>query len=109
MRGTIALAAILGLVSLGGCITSNAEVPEWFEQRSAEQDSAYPTLRSVPRETVANTNTAHWRQVERELVAAGDAVRANPRAEPAAAGQDPAAFVEEARQELEETRQSHEP
>lgn len=109
MRGTIALAAILGLVSLGGCITSQAETPEWFAERSAERDSSYPALRSVPRDTVANVDTAHWRQVESELVAVGEEVRANPRAEPAAAGQDPAAFVEEARQDLEETRQSHEP
>jgi hypothetical protein len=109
MRGTIALAAILGLVSLGGCITSNSEVPEWFEQRSAERDTAYPALRSVPRDTIANTDAAHWRQVERELVAVGDEVRANPRAEPTNGEQDPAAFVEEARRELEETRQSHEP
>jgi hypothetical protein len=109
MRGTIALAAVLGLVSLGGCITSNSEVPEWFEQRSAERDSSYPALRSVPRDTVANTDAQHWRSVEQDLVAVGEEVRANPRAEPAAAGQDPAAFVEEARQDLEETRQSHEP
>jgi hypothetical protein len=36
-------------------------------------------------------------------------VKANPRAQPATQTQDPAAFLEEAREDLEEARQAHEP
>ena len=109
MRGMFAFAALIGLISLGGCISSSGEVPEWFEQRSAANDSSYPSLRDVPRSTTANTDADHWEAVEQDLIAAGEAVKANPRAQPAAQAQDPAVFVEQARQELEETRQSHEP
>jgi outer membrane murein-binding lipoprotein Lpp len=109
MRGTIALAAVFGLVSLGGCISSSGEVPEWFEQRSAANDSSYPSLRDVPRSTTANTDANHWEAVEADLLAAGQAVKTNPRAQPATTVEDPNAFVEQARQDLEATRQSHEP
>jgi hypothetical protein len=111
MRGTIAIAALFGLSALSGCITSRGETPEWFAERSAENDAAYPSLRAVPRETTANTDPAHWRAIEGDLAAAGQAVREHPRAEPASAANavDPAQFLEEAREDLEETRQSHEP
>lgn len=109
MRGTIVLGALAGLLGLGGCISSTAETPEWFSQRSAEADSSYPTLRSVPREIIANTDAAHWRAVERDVVAAGEAMKANPRAQAAGPTEDPSVFLEQAREDLEETRQSHEP
>jgi hypothetical protein len=108
MRGTIAMAAVIGLLSLGGCINTSGEVPAWFEQRSAENDSSYPTLRSVPRTSQANVDPAYWAAVEHDVVAAGAALKAHPRAEPAPA-EDPTGFVEEAQEALEETRQSHEP
>ena len=109
MRGTLALAALLGASSLAGCISVGNDVPEWFAQRSAEQDASYPSLRDVPNGSSANTDAAHWAAVETELVAVGQAVRANPRSEPATNQEDPAAFLEEARRDLEETRASHEP
>lgn len=102
-----ALATIL-CFGLAGCISSG-ETPEWFAQRSAENDEGYPSLRSVPTGTDANVDAAHWAAVEADVVAAGQAVRTNPRAQPAAATESPAEFLEEARQDLEETRQSHEP
>ena len=107
MRSAL-VAATLAL-GLGGCVAGGGEVPEWFSQRSAEADAGYPSLRSVPTGTDANTNAAHWAQVETDVVAAGQAVRSHPRAAPATETQDPAAFLEEARQDLEETRQSHAP
>jgi hypothetical protein len=110
MRGTIALAALAGLVGLGGCInTSSVETPEWFSERSAENDSSYPSLRSVPRDHDANVDAAHWATVEADVVAAGQAVKQNPRSEPASQAETPAEFLDEAREDLEETRQSHEP
>jgi len=109
MRGTLAIAALVAASGLGGCISSGSEVPEWFAQRSVEQDASYPSLRDVPRGTTANTNAAHWARVETEMVAAGQAVKDNPRSEPAAQGENPAEFIDEAREDLEETRASHEP
>jgi hypothetical protein len=109
MRGTIALAALAGLVGLGGCINTSVETPAWFSERSAENDSSYPSLRSVPRTNDANTNAAYWAGVEAEVVAAGNEVKNNPRSEPASQAETPAEFLEEAREDLEETRQSHTP
>lgn len=109
MRGSLALAALFGVSGLGGCISTPSEVPEWFEQRSVEQDASYPSLRDVPIGTTAEVDADHWDAVETELVAAGQEVLANPRAQPATNTEDPAVFLEEARQDLEETRASHEP
>lgn len=108
MRGTIAI-AVVGLLSLGGCISASSETPAWFAERSAASDASYPSLRDVPDAVTANTNAAHWNAVQADLTAAGQAVKTNPRAEPATGEQDPSAFLEEARGDLEETRQSHEP
>jgi hypothetical protein len=109
MRGTIATAAVAGLLSLGGCISASSEAPAWFAERSAASDASYPSLRDVPDAVTANTSTSHWNAVQADLTAAGQAVKAHPRSEPATPGQDPNAFLEEARQDLEETRLSHEP
>jgi hypothetical protein len=109
MRGTIALAVLAGLISLGGCINTQAETPEWFAQRSAENDDAYPSLRSVPRTNDANTDQAHWDALEADLVAAGQEVRSNPRSAPASQAEQPEEFLEEAQQDLEQARQSHTP
>src|SRR5690606_6996501 len=94
MRGTIAIAAVLGLVSLGGCISTSGEVPAWFEQRNAANDESYPALRSVPRAIQANTDPQYWNEVERDLLAAAAEMKAHPRAEPAPP-EDPSGFVEE--------------
>ena len=109
MRGTIALVALAGLIGLGGCINSSVEAPEWFSERSAENDSSYPSLHSVPRTNDANTAPAYWAGVQEDLVAAGAAVKNNARAAPATEAETPAEFLEDARQDLEEARQSHEP
>jgi hypothetical protein len=108
MRGTIAMAAVLGLLALGGCINTSGDAPAWFQQRSAANDESYPALRSVPREIQANTDAQYWDEVERDVLAAAAEMKASPRAEPAPA-EDPTGFVEEAQEVLEETRQTHEP
>jgi hypothetical protein len=103
MRMAAALAA--GLLALGGC-ASSAEAPAWINESQAEAEGGYPNLRDVPRTTIANTNAAHWAEVETDLARAREELKGNPRAEPAPAdGADE--FVEQARQELEEARQAH--
>lgn len=109
MRGTMAIAALFATTGLTGCVSAGSEVPEWFEARSVEQDASYPSLRDVPRGTTANTNAAHWARVEADTVAAGQAMQQNPRSQPATNTENPTEFLEEARQDLEETRASHEP
>jgi hypothetical protein len=104
----LATAAATLMIGLAGC-ASSADAPAWFSERSAEEDSSYPSLREVPRGTIANTDPAHWAAVEADLTNAGQAVKAHPRAQPATAAEDPAAFLEEARRDLEAARQAHDP
>jgi hypothetical protein len=101
------MAAGLLAVSLAACVSAPSDAPAWFAERDAQDAGTYPSLRDVPRTTVANTDAAHWQTVEQEVVAAGQEMRANPRAEPASAGQDPAVFVDEARRDLETARDAH--
>lgn len=104
--------AVLGCVAgalLAGCVSAPAEAPAWYADRDQQGAEDYPSLREVPLSSTANTNAAYWNRVEEELVAVGDAVKQHPRAQPATAAEDPNAFIEEAREELEETRQSHTP
>jgi hypothetical protein len=107
MRAAI-VAATLAL-GLTGCASSDGQAPAWFAERSAEDDSSFPSLREVPRGTIANTDAAYWEAVEADLKAAGQEVRSNPRSAPASATESPAEFLEEAREDLDEARQSHEP
>lgn len=99
-------AVLAGLFCLAGCVSSVGEVPAWFTERQAEADSSYPSLRDVPNTTIANTDPAHWAAVEADLLAAKAAMEANPRNEPAPP-QDSDEFVNQARQELEESREAH--
>ena len=75
----------------------------------ASSDAGFPSLREAPRDTIANTDAAHWAAVEAEVTAAGQEVRSNPRSAPASATQSPGEFLDEAREDLDEARQSHEP
>ena len=108
MRGKVILATMLGAsAALAGCVSAPAEAPAWYAEQDAAATQGYPDLHDVPRTSIANTNARHWSQVERDVVAAGAAMRASPRAQPAGPAQ-PDTFVEQARQELEESRASHE-
>jgi hypothetical protein len=99
MRAILLVATLLA--GLGGC----ASTPQSAE--SGEAASGFPELRDVPTGTIANTDPAYWAQAEADLVAAGEQVRAHPRAQPGAS-EDPAAFIDEARRDLEQARQAHE-
>lgn len=76
---------------------------------TGSEDSEFPSLRDVPATSIANTDATYWAAVEAEMLAAGAAVRSNPRAQPVTAEEDPALFLEQAREELERARQAHEP
>lgn len=104
MRGALVLTALA--IVLGGCVnTPGGDPPEWANAEG------FPSLREVPAGgTSANTSGAHWRAVEADLLNARAAAQASPRAhEPTAPEEDPEAFVEQARRELEATRNSHNP
>lgn len=97
-----AAAVLVGLLALAGCV-STAGQPAWFHERQAEAEGGFPSLRDVPPGTIANTDPAYWAAVEADLRAAREAMENHPRAEPAP-DQDADAFVEQAREVLEEAR-----
>jgi hypothetical protein len=101
MRATILSAALLALTA--ACATAGEP------GQPDAGDGSYPSLRDVPRTHDANTDVDHWAALEQELIAAGQAVRSNPRAQPAAEAEDPNAFLEEAQRELEQARDAHTP
>lgn len=105
----LAIVAVTLAIGLTGCASTDGQAPAWFSERSAENDAGYPSLREVPHGTSANTDAAHWAAVEADLRSAGQDVLTHPRAQPATAADDPAAFLDDARRELEETREAHEP
>lgn len=94
------VAIILGVALLAGCAGSPDD---------ASMAAGFPSLRDVPTTTDANTDAAHWAAVEAEMKALGEAVRANPRAQPVTADDNPTLFLEQARTDLEQARQAHEP
>lgn len=104
---------VLGLaaMALGACASNDtpADAPAWYTERLNARGMEYPTLRDVPAAAQANTNPAHWDAVRAEMNAAVAALRASPRSEPApgTAAQDGNAFADEARQDIEATRDQH--
>lgn len=103
MRGAVVVAVLL--VTLGGCVnTPMGDTPEW-----ANADG-FPALRDVPSGgTSATVDPNHWLAVENDLLAARAVAQANPRAQEPATAEDPQAFLDEARREVEATRNSHNP
>ncbi len=110
MRAILAIlvgAALIGAAGLAGCVSKGDEAPAWFAEREASIEQGYPSLRDVPRTSDANTNSAHWSVIEREMLAIGEAVRASPRSAPAAETQTPVEFLDQAREDLEKARDAH--
>ncbi|ANP44601.1 hypothetical protein ATE48_01015 [Candidatus Viadribacter manganicus] len=92
-------------IALGGCVnTPGGDTPEWANAEG------FPSLREVPEGgTSANTTAAHWRAVEADLLQARAAAQSNPRAQEPAVAEDPQTFLDEARRDIEATRNSHNP
>ena len=103
MRGALVLTALA--IALGGCVnTPGGDTPEWANAEG------FPSLREVPAGgTSANTSAAHWRAVEADLLQARAAAQSTPRAQAPAVAEDPQAFLDEARRDIEATRNSHNP
>ncbi|MGQ0534039.1 MAG: hypothetical protein ACT4OF_15310 [Caulobacteraceae bacterium] len=102
-RALVVLALAAGL---GACVNTPAgETPEWADTEG------FPSLHDVPSGgSSATTDPAHWRAVEADLLAARQQVQANPRLQNTPAPvEDPQAFIEDARREIEETRNAHNP
>jgi hypothetical protein len=98
---------LAGALAAAGCASEPANAPAWYTARERAIESGYPSLHSVPRTITANTDAAHWGEVQADVVQAGQAMRADPRAQWAPAD-DPNVFVAEARAVLERTRLAHE-
>jgi hypothetical protein len=93
-------------LAAGACVSSpEGATPDWADT------GGYPSLREVPAGgTSATTDPAHWQEVEAEMLAARQLVEANPRSQDTGPPvEDPNAFIEEARREIEATRNSHNP
>lgn len=108
MRRALWMAAGCLAVLVSSCASAGPLPADIAAQAEAIPDT-YPALTDVPRTSDANTDAAYWAQVQAELVATGQTVRANPRAQPVTAADDPQLFLEEARRDIEEARLSHEP
>lgn len=109
MRVGVAIIGVAASLALSGCISAAASAPEWFAEHEEAQGGDFPSLRSVPRGTIANTDQRHWQAVEADMAEAVRALRDHPRAAAPEPTQDPAEFIEQAREDLEATRQAHEP
>jgi len=94
------------VAALGGCLnTPDGSTAHWADAEG------YPSLREVPAGgTSATTDPRHWQAVEADVLAARQQVQANPRSQDSsAAAEDPNAFIDDARREIEATRNSHNP
>jgi len=97
MRAALVLGAVL---AMAGCASSPA----------VQTAHGYPSLREVPTGgTSATTDPRHWAAIEADLLAARATVQANPRSEHTEVVDDTQEFLDEARREVEETRNSHNP
>jgi hypothetical protein len=105
MHAAVIAASLGPLLLAAGCASTAApdDAPAWFVAALADEDSDFPALEEAPTETATNNDAAHWAAVAAQLNAALVAMRANPRNE-AQTADDAAAFAEEARRELETTR-----
>ena len=103
----LALAALGAALGLAGCASSvPRNAPDWYRNAVQSQPHGYPDLRSVPHANNANTDAAHWAQVQSDLEAARQQLQSNPRDVPAPP-QDPNQFVDDARAVLDATRAAH--
>lgn len=107
MRRLLGVALFLG--ALGACASAEPVDPAAPSLPLMSQPTAqgYPDLRSVPQTHEANTDPSHWSEVQRDVLAGVADLRDNPRAVYGAPPEDPAVFLDEARQDLQETRDSH--
>jgi hypothetical protein len=94
---------------LGACASAETVGPAApnLPLMSQPTPSSYPELRSVPTSHEANTDPGHWAQVRSEVLAAVADLRDHPRSVYGSPPEDPAIFLNEAREDLMESRDSH--
>lgn len=97
----------LGLAGLGACASAKESSAVALPLMSEPSTPGYPDLRSVPQNHLANTDRTHWADVRSDVMTAMSTLKDNPRSEYGAPPEDPAQFLEDARQVLIETRDSH--
>jgi hypothetical protein len=103
-----ALGLCVGVLAAAGCSGTPKDQPAWVTARLAGVENTYPNLHDVPRTNTANTDAQHWARVQAQVTAAGQAMRADPRNEPAPP-QDPNAFITDAQNAIDQTRDVHSP
>lgn len=104
----IAATMLFIAVAAAGCSSTPKNQPAWVQERLANIPETYPSLHDVPRGNNANTDQAHWNVVQADVQAAGQAMRADPRSQPAPPD-DPNAFINDAHTAIDATRDSHGP
>ncbi|MET0183567.1 MAG: hypothetical protein ABW199_11845 [Caulobacterales bacterium] len=102
------ISAFAFAAALSAC-ASDPETPAWFEARQeALEHQGTPNLHDIPRGTDANIAPQHWDAVAADLAAAEAAMKAHPRSQtPPPEPNAPAAFEDEARQDIEQTRDNY--
>lgn len=106
MERRLAAAVLVLSTALAGCASSLSD-RTGLAANAPPAASGYPDLRDVPRTTDAQLNRRHWRGVAEELAEARAELLANPRAQYTPPEENPVEFLEEAREALAETRDSH--
>jgi len=100
----------IGLLAFAAaaCSAQGHNQPAWVTQRLAGVANTYPNLHDVPRTNSANTDAQHWAQVQADVQATGQAMRADPRSQPAPPD-DPNAFITDAQHAIDQSRDAHGP
>jgi hypothetical protein len=106
LGATLLLGGLAGLVACASAEPVDPAAPS-LPLMSQPMAQGYPDLRSVPQNHIANTDAYHWAEVQNDVLTAVADLRDHPRATYGAPPEDPAIFLEEAREDLTETRDSH--
>lgn len=107
MDRRIAAALIVAGFAVSACSHAGAREPSWVAEEANKAPESFPDLRSVPTAHLANTDQRHWNAVAADVQAAAAALKANPRATLGELPEDPNAFLSQAQQDLDATRDSH--
>ena len=99
---------LVGALAAAGCSSTPKNQPAWVTERLSQTGRTYPNLHDVPRTNDVNTNAQHWAAVQQDVQAAGQAMLADPRSQPAPAD-DPNAFISDAQNAIDQSRQAHGP
>jgi hypothetical protein len=103
-QGMAGVGLAVTLAACAGGAPKNA--PDWYLQAMHQEAHSYPRLRDVPRTSDANTNAAYWAGVEADVLAARQAMLANPRSQ-WTPPEDATQFNNDARAAIDASRDQH--